>query len=206
MIAILSYGTGNVRAFANVYQRLNIRAVIATTADDLRQASKIILPGVGAFDSAMQQLESSGMRDVLIELVLDKKKPVLGVCVGMQMLANGSDEGACAGLGWIPGRVRRFAPSPNGQDAPLPHMGWNDVRTQAPHGLFKELEEGARFYFLHSFYFDCEKPANVAATCSYGVDFACAVAADNIMGVQFHPEKSHGWGARLLKNFAELPC
>ena len=204
MITIVDYGLGNIRAFSNMYKRMNIEARTATRADELASAEKIILPGVGAFDHAMALLQHSGMRQALDDLVLQRKVPVLGVCVGMQMLAQGSDEGVLPGLGWIPGRVRAFKSEPKLAGLPLPHMGWNDLRPARPTRLLEGLERDARFYFLHSFYFECTRGEDVAATASYGVDFACAVQAANVFGVQCHPEKSHHWGARLLKNFAEL--
>ena len=204
MITIVDYGLGNIRAFLNAYHRLNVDATTATSAAELRGASKVILPGVGAFDHAMQRLQDSGMREVLDELVLKQDVPVLGVCVGMQILARSSDEGQLPGLGWIEGRVRGFASLHTGGRLPLPHMGWNDVRPVAQHSLFDRLESDARFYFLHSFFFECAKSENALAVSSYGIDFSSAVHADNIFGVQFHPEKSHHFGTRLLKNFAEL--
>jgi imidazole glycerol-phosphate synthase subunit HisH len=201
MITIVDYGVGNVRAFLNVYRRLNIDAITAGNADELRTATKVILPGVGSFDHAMEKLSASGMREVLDDLALRQRVPVLGVCVGMQMLGNGSDEGQLAGLGWIAGRVRALARMDR---HPVPHMGWNDVRPLSNHKLFAGLDADARFYFLHSYFFQCARDEDALAVTSYGEDFACAAAAANILGVQFHPEKSHRYGARLLKNFAEL--
>ena len=204
MISIVDYGLGNIRAFLNLFKRLNIEANTASKAEDLAGATKVILPGVGHFDRAMQRLQDSGMRPVLDELVLERQVPVLGICVGMQMLAESSDEGTLPGLGWIKGRVRGFASLPTGTQLHLPHMGWNDVRPTAPSRLFDQLERDARFYFLHSFYFECARPEDSAATSLYGTHFSSAVSSANIHGVQFHPEKSHQFGTRLLKNFAEL--
>jgi glutamine amidotransferase len=204
MISIVDYGLGNIQAFLNVFKRLNIAARRATTADDLHGATKVILPGVGAFDHAIERLWRSGMRPRLDELILADRVPVLGVCVGMQILAAASDEGSLPGLGWIDGRVRHFGDSPTANALQLPHMGWNDVRPAAASALFRHLESEARFYFLHSYYFDCARAEDVAATSNYGDDFSCAVHKDNIYGVQFHPEKSHHFGTRLLQNFAEL--
>ena len=204
MITIVDYGLGNVRAFLNVYHRLHLEARTASTADGLTGASKVILPGVGAFDHAMRLLSDSGMRDRLEELALGARVPVLGVCVGMQMLARASDEGVLPGLGWIDGRVRNFRTAISPGDLPLPHMGWNDVRPVEGCRLFEQLGSDARFYFLHSYYMDCERGQDVAAVSTYGIEFCCAVNAGNIYGVQFHPEKSHHDGTRLLKNFAEL--
>lgn len=204
MIKIVDYGLGNIRAFLNVFKRLNIEAEPAQSPDQLSGAAKVILPGVGHFDHAMKRLDESGMRPVLEELVLEQKVPVLGVCVGMQMLGTASEEGTLAGLGWIDGQVRHFGRISPAGELPLPHMGWNDVRPVAGNRLFERLETDARFYFLHSFYFDCANPADRLADASYGGDFTCAVNSGNIYGVQFHPEKSHSAGTRLLQNFAEL--
>jgi glutamine amidotransferase len=204
MITIINYGLGNILAFANLYKRMNVPVTIATRAQDIEAASKLILPGVGAFDHAMELLDGSGMREMLDEMVLRQAVPVLGVCVGMQILAGSSDEGKLSGLGWIDGRVRRFDETKLHQPARLPHMGWNDVVPQRGARLFAGLEQDSRFYFLHSYYFDCASNNNVLATSEYGVEFGSAVHSGNIYGVQFHPEKSHDYGVRLLKNFAEL--
>jgi len=199
MIKIVDYGLGNVSAFHNVFKRLNIEAGTVRTPDDFRDATKLILPGVGAFDRAMDLLERSSLRPALDEVVLERKVPLLGVCVGMQMLARSSDEGHAPGLGWIGAEVKAFA-----GDMVVPHMGWNDAQPVGESPLFKELAPVARFYFLHSYYVVCDDRRDVAAMARYGVDFGCAVSVGNIHGVQFHPEKSHHAGARLLKNFANL--
>ncbi|HEY8577371.1 MAG TPA: imidazole glycerol phosphate synthase subunit HisH [Devosia sp.] len=204
MITIVDYGLGNIKAFSNMYKRLNIETRLARSSDELLGATKLILPGVGHFDHAMDLLDASGMRSTLDDLVLNKRVPVVGICVGMQILANGSDEGTRRGLGWIPGHVQSLRKLPIGNDMPLPHMGWNDVSATHSFDLFAGLETDARFYFLHSFYFAAANQNDVAATAHYGQDFPCIVHSGNVSGVQFHPEKSHHWGARLLKNFAEL--
>lgn len=203
MIAIIDYGLGNIQALVNVYHRLGTAVTVAKTAEELVRADKLILPGVGAFDHAMKLLNASGMRQELDHCVLDKKVPILGICVGMQILAQSSEEGSLPGLGWIDGRVRFFASLPASTAMPLPHMGWNDVEVRED-ALFKGLEDGSRFYFLHSYFFDCARPQDAIATAYYGMDFCCAVRAGNVCGVQFHPEKSHHYGTNLLKNFAEL--
>ena len=204
MIHVLDYGLGNFQAFLTLYKRLGFEAMPARTIADLTGARKIILPGVGAFDHAIALLNQSGMRPALETLVLQDKVPVLGICVGMQILASASDEGKLPGLGWLPGRVRAFRAKEQSANFPLPHMGWNDVQPKPGYPLFAGLEDDARFYFLHSYYFECEVSSHVVAVAPYGFDFACAVADGNVHGVQFHPEKSHHFGTQLLKNFAEL--
>lgn len=203
MIKIIDYGLGNIQAFVNVYRRLHIPVGIAKAASDFSDADRLILPGVGAFDHAIHKLNDSGMRDALENAVQVEKKPVLGICVGMQMLADSSDEGVMPGLGWIPGKVRSFESQSESQKLPLPHMGWNDINPTPNCPLFKTIENDARFYFLHSYYFENKKEENVAAKAGYGLHFSCAVRSDHIFGVQFHPEKSHRFGVTLLKNFAE---
>ena len=204
MITIVDYGLGNVRAFLNAYKRLNIEAGTAATAEQLSRATRVILPGVGSFDHAMTKLSRSGMREALDDLALRRRVPILGVCVGMQILGRDSDEGTEPGLGWIEGRVRKLEALTSTNPLPVPHMGWNDVHPVAPAGLFNRLDSGARFYFLHSYYFQCDREADTLAVSHYGRDFACATGAGNVFGVQFHPEKSHHDGARLLQNFAEM--
>jgi glutamine amidotransferase len=204
MIHIIDYGLGNIQAFVNLYKRLGIETIRATSKEELRGANRLILPGVGSFDHAMQLLNQSGMRQLIEQLVLSDKIPVLGICVGMQILANSSEEGVEPGLGWVKGRVRRFSGNPASAALPMPHMGWNDVVPSSPSSLFRGLDHDSRFYFLHSYYFECEDQVNAAAYGDYGFRFSCAVQNDNILGVQFHPEKSHHWGTALLKNFAEL--
>lgn len=204
MIHVVDYDQGNVQALLTLYKRLGFEATRAKTAADLAGASKIILPGVGAFDHAIELLNQSGMRPTLEALVLQDKVPVLGICVGMQILASASDEGHLLGLGWVPGKVRAFRGNSQSASLPLPHMGWNDVQPKPGAPLFAGLESDARFYFLHSYYFECTEPSHVAAVAAYGFDFSCAVSVGNVYGVQFHPEKSHHFGAQLLKNFAEL--
>ncbi len=204
MISIIDYGLGNIGAFLNMYKRMNVPAKAVRTADELADAKRIVLPGVGAFDHAMELLDVSGMRPLLEQKVTGDKVPVVGICVGMQILADTSEEGQGRGLGWVPGTVRHFRSMPTPDDLPLPHMGWNDVTPANDGGLFKGLEQDARFYFLHSFYYEPANTADGAATATYGSPFACAIRRDNVWGVQFHPEKSHHFGAMLLKNFAEL--
>ena len=205
MICIVDYGVGNIKAFLNLFKRLGIDAQRAGSPQDLSAAKRLVLPGVGHFDHAMQRLNESGMRPKLEELVLGAQVPVMGVCVGMQMLARGSDEGRLEGLNWVPGRVRSFATQAQGYHLPMPHMGWNEVEPRAHSRLFATGYEGRpQFYFLHSYFFDAEDKQHVAATASYGLDFDAVVSCGHIHGVQCHPEKSHHWGEQLLKNFVEL--
>ena len=204
MITIIDYGVGNVLAFQNVFKRLSIPSKIAKCENDLMGSSKLILPGVGHFDYTMSQLNNSGMRDRLDELVLKEKIPVIGICVGMQMMAKKSDEGTLDGLCWIDANVKKFDEATINHHTKLPHMGWNDVKPNENHPLFKGLEQQAIFYFLHSFYFKCSNEENSISKTDYGINFSSSIQHDNIYGIQFHPEKSHSYGERLLKNFANL--
>lgn len=203
MISIINYGVGNIKAFANIYKNLNIPYKIAETAEALNDATKIILPGVGSFDHAMTSLHRSGMRKKLDELVLEKKLPTIGICVGMQMLANSSEEGEEAGLGWINGVVKKFDPTKITY-GPLPHMGWNNLTIKKKKRILENLDTDPKFYFLHSYYFQCDNQDDIAATATYGEEFACVINHENIYGIQCHPEKSHHNGITLLKNFGEL--
>lgn len=206
MITIVDYGLGNIKAFANVYKRLNIETRYASTPEQLMEAKKIVLPGVGAFDHAMRMLNQSGLKDCLNTLVLERKVPVIGICVGMQMMGHSSEEGTSNGLGWIDGTVKRFHYDNDviANKYPLPHMGWNNISEIKPSALLNNLDEQKRFYFLHSYYFNCNNPDDVVATANYGFDYACIVNHSNVYGIQCHPEKSHHNGVALLKNFAEL--
>jgi imidazole glycerol-phosphate synthase subunit HisH len=206
VIAIVDYGSGNIKAIANIYHRLSIPAFVASTPGDLERATRIILPGVGAFDQAMQHLDDSGLRAALNKRVLEDRVPFLGICVGMQLLARRSDEGKLPGLGWIDADVRRFDDSQFHQRTHLPHMGWNDVEGTRGHPLLAGLAEAGdtSFYFLHSYYIACDRKEDILAETEYGGRFHAAVQSRNIHGVQFHPEKSHQNGVRMLKNFAEL--
>ena len=203
MIALVDYGLGNIQAFANVYRRLGREAYPARTTSDLRHASRIILPGVGAFDWAMSRLQESGLREALDEEVLGSKKPVLGICVGMQMMARSSEEGVLPGLGWIDATVVKLDTRLLESRTHLPHMGWNDAKPSSSDTLFFGLAE-PKYYFLHSYFIKPAREENILATSCYGVKFVSAVQSANIYGTQFHPEKSHQWGVQLLKNFAEL--
>lgn len=207
MIAILDYGLGNINAFVNLFTRQNRAIIIAKTVDDLKGVTHLLLPGVGAFDYAMQRFNESGLRQHVEKLVFDEAVPIMGICVGMQMLAHGSEEGKLPGLGWINGTVRKFDPSTIPYHTRLPHMGWNTIEHNHNHSLFNDLGSSARFYFLHSYYFDAENTENVLSKTEYGIKFSSAVIKHNIVGIQFHPEKSHSNGEKLLLNFERWnPC
>ena len=204
MIGIVDYGMGNIKAFSNIYKSLNVPHKIVKAEEHLKDVEKIILPGVGAFDHAMLCLEKSGLLETLNYLVLNKKKPILGVCVGMQMMAKSSDEGVLSGLGWIEATVNKFKEEELGGGKPLPHMGWNSVEHMDNNPLFNGIDTNSRFYFLHSYYFNSINERDSIASSMYGDIFTCATNHDNIFGVQFHPEKSHYNGVQLLKNFSSL--
>lgn len=204
MIAIIDYGSGNIAAIANIYKQLQVPFLITSDLDELAKADRYILPGVGAFDATMRYLNDSGMVATLNEQVLVNKKKVLGICVGMQVLAESSDEGALAGLGWIKGRVRQIDSSLIPVNPKLPHMGWNSVKPKTDAILFSGVDVEQGFYFLHSYYFDATDVADVVATVHYGKELPCAVAHGNVFGMQFHPEKSHVNGVAVFRNFAEL--
>jgi glutamine amidotransferase len=204
MIGIVDYGSGNVRAIYNIYHALDVPCCVVRTPDEVRAAERLVLPGVGAFDQAVAELERSGIRQVLDERVLRAKVPILGICVGMQLFAKNSEEGVRPGLGWIDARVRRFQPPEGAARFDLPHMGWNDVAPADAHPLLAGIELDGGCYFLHSYFVECARQENVLARTTYGASFASAVRADNILGVQFHPEKSHAAGTGLLRNFASF--
>lgn len=200
MIAILNYGLGNIKAFLNIYEKLKIDTIVAENPKELAKADKIILPGVGSFDNAMNLLNKSGMRDELDNQVLRFKKPILGVCVGMQIMGKRSEEGSMDGLNWIDGNVVKFSQVKNFKLI-LPHMGWNSIRVTKKSSLFENISDDY-FYFLHSYYFQCNQKQNILSESTYDDCFSSGILKNNIHGVQFHPEKSHNNGLTLLKNFA----
>lgn len=202
MIGILDYGVGNVNAFLNVYKKLGIKAQAISKASDLAIASHLILPGVGSFDYAMNMFINSGLKEVTEDLVTNSNIPLLGVCVGMQMLSSQSDEGVLPGLKWIPGRVEHLSKY-NQCKLPLPHMGWNNIVINRKDSITKGLDESS-FYFLHSFVFRAEDKNSILAQADYGGNFEVIIRKDNIFGMQCHPEKSHGFGSQFLKNFSEI--
>jgi len=203
MVTLVNYGVGNIHAFLNIYKSLNIAVDIASDPSQLSSAKKIILPGVGSFDWAMSRLNASRLREPLDDLVLRKNIPVLGICVGMQIMAKSSHEGQLPGLGWIDAEVRAFEGIVSRRDLRYPHMGWNEVAVEKNNPLFVNLEN-PQFYFLHSFCFIPGNPSQMIGSTYYGEKFTSAVSENHIYGVQFHPEKSHNCGIQLLKNFSEL--
>ena len=204
MITIIDYGSGNISAIGNIYKRLNIPYNIAKFPSEIIGAHKLFLPGVGAFDETMILLENSGFRKALDIEVLIKKVPIIGICVGMQVLGGSSEEGKLPGLGYIKGQVKRLDENLIKNKPSLPHMGWNNITIQRQSSLFEEIDTKIGFYFLHSFYFECYNHSDVLSSTEYGQSFASAINHENVYGIQFHPEKSHNNGVSLLKNFANL--
>ena len=205
MICIVVYGSGNVAALMIVLKRRRIAHFRSGDPLRMAEADRFILPGVGAFDPTMRQLRESGILEALTEQVIGRGKRVLGICVGMHLLAESSEEGDLPGLGWVAGRVRRIDTAPLVAPPLLPHMGWNGIEARSDEGLFAGIDRARGFYFLHSYYFDAAREDDVAARVRYGRDLPCAVVRDRVAGVQFHPEKSHDNGMTLLQNFATLP-
>ena len=203
MISIINYGLGNINAFVNVYKSLNIDIEVIENHKEIENAEKIILPGVGSFDKAIGLLESKYLLDSLKHAALVKKIPILGVCVGLQILANSSEEGEKKGLGLIDGRILKFN-KPSKENFPIPHMGWNNLKLVNDNKLLKNLQKDSYFYFLHSYYFECSNSSNIISKTNYISNFCSAVNFENIYGVQFNPEKSHSNGTLLLKNFSLL--
>lgn len=204
MISILDYGSGNINAIRNIYDRLDIPCEFISSASEIEKVDKVILPGVGAFDETISTLRAKGIVDVLNRRVEKGDLPILGICVGMQMLGNSSEEGTLSGLGWIPGEVKKFDKNLIQGKPKLPHLGWNSISIVKDCPLFKGIDEEIGFYFVHSYYFSCKDEENVLTTTDYGITFHSAIARGKVFGVQFHPEKSHDNGIQLLRNFAEL--
>lgn len=184
-----------------MFKKVGVEAIISSDAEHIQNAKKYLLPGVGSFDYGITKLRNAPFYSLLEREVLENKKPTLGICLGMQMLTKGSEEGNQPGLGWVDATTVKF--NAEKIHLPIPHMGWNHVSVKSPSGLFTSLEEN-RFYFVHSYHVKCERSDLVLATCSYGDEFTCSIQQDNIYGVQFHPEKSHKFGMQLLKNFGNL--
>lgn len=204
MIVIVDYGVGNLGSIANMLKKIGATATIASDPAVIREADKLILPGVGAFDHGMENLSERGLIPLLNSVVLEKRIPVLGLCLGMQLLTTKSEEGQLPGLGWVDAETVRFKFDETHAYLKVPHMGWNTLEICRSHPLFTDLESDSRFYFVHSYHVTCNREDEILAKTIYGYPFASVIGKDNIMGVQFHPEKSHKFGMNLLKNFAEL--
>lgn len=202
MITIVNYGMGNLGSMLNMFKRIGVKATIESDPAVIRRAEKLVLPGVGAFDSAMSCINSvPGLREVLDHKALGEHAPILGVCLGMQLLTRSSAEGAQPGLGWIPGVTSRF---PKQEGLKVPHMGWNVALPNTPSRLTAQVGDEPRYYFVHSYCVHVDNPAHSLMRTQYGINFDSAIGRDNIYGVQFHPEKSHRFGMQILKNFSEL--
>lgn len=202
MITIVNYGMGNLGSLLNMFRRIGVLAKIESDPQVISTAEKLVLPGVGAFDAAMQRINSvPGLRAALDSRALADKVPVLGVCLGMQLLTDGSEEGSLPGLGWIRGKAQRF---PRHLDIKVPHMGWNVAHPMSSAPLISGIGPAPRYYFVHSYYVTAENPSHSLMRTTYGLDFDSAIGSDNILGVQFHPEKSHKFGMQILKNFSEI--
>jgi len=206
MIAIVDYGMGNLGSIHNMLQRLGIVGISTKDPDQIRDAEKIILPGVGSFDQAMKNLNDLNLTGILNEKVQKLKTPVLGICLGMQLMTKDSQEGSFPGLGWINANTMRFNFLSLGPVLKIPHMGWNTLKIKKNVALLADLPLNPRFYFVHSYHVVCNDPLDIAATTDYGYDFISVLQHDNIYAVQFHPEKSHQFGMQVLKNFAQRPC
>lgn len=203
MIAIVDYGTGNVGSLGNMLHKIGQTATLASTPEVLERADAILLPGVGAFDRGMGNLQASGLLETLTRRVQGDGVPVLGICLGMQLLARSSEEGTLPGLGWIDAVCQKFTFPPEDRQHKVPHMGWNAVQPRSGENLFSDMEPGALFYFVHSYHVVCADSDDVLGVSEYGGAFTSAVRRGNIFGVQFHPEKSLRFGMRLLRNFCE---
>jgi imidazole glycerol-phosphate synthase subunit HisH len=203
VITIIDYGMGNLGSVLNMLKKIGSPAIIQSEPEEILQAEKLILPGVGSFDAAMNHINESGLLEVLNKVVLGNEVPILGICLGMQLMMEGSEEGKLSGFGWIKGNVFNF----NGRipsTLKVPHMGWNEITKTNQTSLTKGLSEEARFYFVHSYFVKVKNRHESILECNYGIDFDAAFNKKNIFGVQFHPEKSHGFGLQLLRNFASL--
>ncbi|MGX7927489.1 imidazole glycerol phosphate synthase subunit HisH [Tsuneonella sp. HG094] len=204
-VLIVDYGMGNIGSLRNMFRRIGVETEVASDAGSIERARRILLPGVGAFDAAMRRINDLRIADPLRERARTGNVPFLGICLGMQLLGDASEEGGLPGLGLIPATARRF---PAGDGLKVPHMGWNVVRRTNASPLTEWMtdEEETRFYFVHSYAVETADPTDTILSCRYGIDFAAGIARDNVYGAQFHPEKSHRFGMRLLSAFVSLPC
>ena len=202
MITIIDYGMGNLGSVANMIKKVGGKSIITSNKEDIKNAKKILLPGVGAYDNAIKNLKKLGLWDLITEKVLEEKIPIMGICLGMQLLTKGSEEGSCEGFGFIDAYAKKF--KFKNSNLKIPHMGWNIVRLQKKSKLFEGMEkEENRFYFVHSFAVECHNKEDILTITNYGYDFVSSFEKNNIIGCQFHPEKSHKFGMKLFKNFVE---
>jgi len=204
MIVIIDYGLGNLGSIQNMLKKIGERSIISADISDIKNAEKLILPGVGAFDNGIKNLQKMGLIPLLNKKVLLSKIPILGICLGMQLFTRKSEEGQLAGLGWIDAKTIRFKFNDEKIKPKIPHMGWNTIKIKKESSLFTDMREDIRFYFAHSYYVVCDHEQDILTETHYGFDFVSSLEKNNIMGVQFHPEKSHKFGMKLLKNFTEL--
>lgn len=203
MIVIVDYGMGNLGSIYNMIKKIGYISTISSDTNQIEKASKIILPGVGAFDNGIYNLKKLNIFELLNQIVLEEKVPILGICLGMQLMTLSSEEGKEKGLGWINAVTKRF--TFNDKRLKVPHMGWNTVQIVKQSKLFKNMEyQENRFYFVHSYYVDCLDKSDILTVTNYGFPFVSSFEKENIIGVQFHPEKSHRFGMQILKNFIEL--
>ena len=203
MLVIVDYGLGNLGSIQNMLKKIGVKALISSDCSIIQQATKLILPGVGSFAFAMNQLADLNLIDVLNKKVLEEKTPILGICLGVQLFTSFSEEGNCNGLNWIEANTVKFSFKESNELLKIPHMGWNDVYPTKQSKLFEGMPEDSRFYFVHSYYIQPKHEQDALLKSNYGFDFTCALEKDNIVGVQFHPEKSHKFGMQLLRNFVE---
>lgn len=203
MIVVIDYGAGNIGSILNMFKRLGAEIIASADADVIGSAEKLLLPGVGSFDSGMSKLHESGVVEVLHRKVLQERTPILGVCLGVQLMTKGSEEGVMPGLGWFDARTVKFNFENEAAHLKIPHMGWRDTIIKKPSRLFNPDDEEYRYYYVHSFHLVPENPDDVLTTAVYGYEFVSGLERGNIMGVQYHPEKSHKFGMRIFKNFLE---
>ena len=204
MIVIVDYGMGNLGSIQNMLKRIGTDALISSDISEIEKANKLILPGVGSFDNAMKNLNNLGLTHILNKKVIEDKTPILGICLGIQLFTERSEEGNLPGLGWIDAETIRFRFGNNQTNLKIPHMRWNIVKIKHNSSLFKDMYNDARFYFVHSYHVVCNNEQDILSTTCHGYDFVSAVQKENIIGVQFHPEKSHKFGMKILQNFTEL--